>query len=454
MPSEPRSARFGRLRPRLPLLLLALSFSACAASSDNSAASSPMEILHLASPAAAFEPLKLELTPIGPPAGPAPAAAPAAVPPPSGFTHLHGGLDAASRGVAAVASGAKWKQAWSARLQAEFDTFGLLAAGDRILVLGRVHELVSAEGKSLYSGLTGPALPGLYPAENAWLTIDSHGVLQRRRLADGGIEFAVPAFGGDDYKYSFIGLQDGAYLIAGSERQLDPHGQHRPSASQVQRLEVKPPFEVDPSDRMLLDAKGGEALRFPALYLLPVARGGKIVFATNNLLLNSDFGLSGTKAFGGEFAPLAASLDEAGGIHLLIKSSRGLRYWKLSAQGARQVEVVLPVALPERIVPPILGYDGRVYLRLVDRILVVEPDGSQRASIKLNHSFAAAVAQPDGTLLVADGAKVWHFNRELRASEVLELASDAARTPPVAISPNRIYVASDSTLYCFERVNP
>jgi hypothetical protein len=92
-----------------------------------------------------------------------------------------------------------------------------------------------------------------------------------------------------------------------------------------------------------------------------------------------------------------------------------------------------------------------VFLQLADRILVVSPDGSQQASVRLRDPGARAVAQPDGSLIVADGSTIWHFDRELHSTSLVETGGDPLRTAAIAISNNRIYAASDSTLYCFER---
>ena len=443
----------GLLRRGWPILLAFLA-SACAQvpppSSGNTTVPPPMEILRLDSPAGAFAPLTLDVTPIGPASADALLAPVAPAVAPTAFTHLFGGLDQASRGVASVTTG-PWRKRWSSRLAPEFGTFGLLAAGDRVLVVGRLHELISDTGSKLYSGLTGSALPGLFPAAKAWLTIDGAGNLQRRSLDGAELEFTSPAFGGDEYTYNFVALRGDAYLVAGSERRLDPHGGRKPSLAQLHRLEMKPPFKIDPSDRLLLEAGGGEALQLPSTVLVPVANGDRLVVATQNLLLLSDFALAGRRALAGDFVPLAASMDHGGNLHLIVRAKQSVQYWAVSADGRRRREMALTAALPQRIVPPILGYDGRVFLQLADRIIAVASDGSQQASLRLRDPGARAIAQPDGSLIVADGSTIWHFDRELRATSLVETGGDPLRTAAIALTNDRIYAASDSTLYCFER---
>jgi hypothetical protein len=214
---------------------------------------------------------------------------------------------------------------------------------------------------------------------------------------------------------------------------------------------MKPPFKVDPSDRLLLEAGGGEALQLRSTVLMPVANGDRLVLATQNLLLLSDFALAGRRALAADFVPLAVSMDDVGNVHLIVRTKQSVQYWAVSVDGRRRRELALTGALPPRIVPPILGYDGRVFLQLADRILVVSPDGSQQASVRLRDPGARAVAQPDGSLIVADGSTIWHFDRELHSTSLVETGGDPLRTAAIAISNNRIYAASDSTLYCFER---
>jgi hypothetical protein len=440
-------------RTCLPSLLAALGLlsSACAANSPerqtSTTATPPMEILRLSSPGGAFTPVPLQTRPIQPAAAVAPPARAAAGP---GFTHLHGGLDAASRGGASVSPG-NWALAGSATLQPEFETFGLLAASDRVLVLGRVHELFDGAGRSLFWALTGASLPGLFPETNAILGVEPNGGLLRRSLATGEVEFKSLVFGGDEYLYGFVGMRGNSYVVAGSERALDPHGAHKPRWSGAQRLRIEAPFKVDPSSRLLLSAKGGEQLRLAALGMMAVASADRVVFIVPGLVLGTDFDLVPGAAFTADFAPIAASISADGDLHLLVRATRGIRYWRIDAEGRRTREVIMTDDISDRPVPPILGYDGRVYLQSKRMLTVVEADGSHRSSVILRSPHARAAAQPDGTLLVADEGTIWHLDASLRAVALANVPAEEFRTPAVAVSSERFFVASASRLLRFER---
>jgi hypothetical protein len=426
------------------LAALGLLSSACAVQAPDRqpypSATPPMEILRLSSPGAVFAPVPLRIQPIEPTR--ASLGAPvAATPPAAGFTHLFGGLDCASRG-AVTASPGTWAVTVTAPLQPEFEVFGLVATAQRVLVIGRVHELFDGEGRSLFWALTGASLPGLFPEANAILAVDANGGLLRRSLVTGEVEFKCLVFGGDEYHYTFVGLRGNSYVVAGSERALDPHGAYRPTLTIAQRLSVEAPFTIDPSSRLLLRAGGGEQLRVAALGLVLTLPG---------LVLASDFNLVPSAAFASDFVPLAASLGPDGALHLLVWAARGVRYWRVEGDGRRTRELALTDQLPERPVPPILGYDGRVFVQSRRMLTVVETDGTTRSSVILRSPHARAVAQPDGTLLVADGAVVWHLDTSLRATALANLPGEELRSPAVAVSANRLYVASGARLLRLDR---
>lgn len=392
-------------------------------------------------------PLSLEPAPIRP--GPLASLGPERTSvPPVLFSQMYGSANQQSLGMVSLPAGALTVSR-EIELFPETETRGLLATRSRVLVLGRVWQLYDRAGHRLQHALSGPGAVVFDEAGEAVLAIDATSALRCYSAETGQLNFRVGAGRGGTVAYTFVSAYGSTYLLAGPERALDPHGRTPPRTSYLQMFKAAAPHVLD-DDHLLQATQDEQDWDLPGAILVAAAQPTGCVFARRDHLFFTDLALSATRAFSGTFVPRALSVDSRGTSHLLVETERGPRYWRVEASGALSVNSPLPASIASTPVPPIFTVDGRTVLQLDHRIVVLDTQGNPLASVPISSSSARWVAQPDGTGLLTDGARLLRFGADLKSELLFSLADGAFAGPALALDERTVAVATATSLLFLE----
>jgi len=425
----------------LALLGVALIVTPAGCAPKSSSPMSPEEITVPASPN--VSPLTLSSEPLRPGVI-APSNDIAATAAPGLFSQQFGATDQASRSAITVPGG-RWRVRRSVQLFPETEPQGLLASHDRVVVLGRIWQLYDREGKRLVHALSGPGAVAFSEGGEAVLALDATGALRRYSAATGALEFRVGAGRGSNVQYALVTARGSDYLLAGVQRALDPHGLSPPRASYLQSFRVAAPYSID--EYHLLQATESEQdwdLAGPVL--IGAVAGDICVFARRDQIFVTDRFLSTRRSFSGSFLPRSLSLDERGNLHLLVESDRGPRYWRVSQDGVLGLNVSIPGGSVPAAVPPIPLSDGRVLLQREGQLMIIEADGSHRASVRLGSREARWVTQADASGLLTDGQSLCRLDRELRSEVLFALEDEYFAGPALALDAQTLAVTTPTRL--------
>ena len=360
------------------------------------------------------------------------------------FSQRFGSVDQASRSAVTVVGG-RWRVHRSVELFPETEPQGLLASRDRVVVLGRVWQLYDRDGKRLVHALSGPGAVALSEGGEAVLALDATGALRRYAAATGALEFRVGAGRGGNVHYALLTARGPDYLLCGVQRALDPHGLNPPRSSYLQAFRVSPPYSID-DDHLLQATESEQDWDLPGLALVGAALGESCVFARRDQLFITDRTLVIRSSFSGSFLPRTLSLDERGNAHLLVESDRGPRYWRISPDGVLALNVALAGGAVPAAVPPLPLPGGRVLLPMEGQLMLIEADGSHRASVRLQSKDARWVTQADGSGLLTDGGTLSRLDRELRSEVLFSLDDEFFSGPAVALDATTLAVVTPTRL--------
>jgi len=361
------------------------------------------------------------------------------------FSQQFGAADQASRSAVTVVAG-RWRVQRSVDLFPETEPRGLLASRERVVVLGRIWQLYDRQGRRLVHALSGTGAVAFSEEGEAVLALDATGALRRYSAATGALEFRVGAGRGGNVHYALLTARGPEYLLAGGQRALDPHGLNPPRSSYVQAFRVAPPYSID-EDHLLQATDSEQDWDLPGVVLVGAVMGESCVFARRDQIFITDRSLSTLRSFSGSFLPRTLSLDEHGNAHLLVESDRGPRYWRVSPEGVLGLNV--PIAggggVPAAV-PPLPLPEGRVLLPLVGQLMLIEADGSHRASVRLESTDARWVTQADGSGLLTDGRTLSRLDRELRSEVLFTLDDEHFAGPAVALDSQTLAVTTTNRL--------
>lgn len=224
-----------------------------------------------------------------------------------------------------------------------------------------------------------------------------------------------------------------------------------PSLSAVQKIDLSAPPEISAS-WVLTSARVEAQLVRDTAHLLSALSGETLVLATDGSVLLANWDLKLRAELHGDFSPLAMSLDDAGRIYLVAKvplaDSRQSEtvLWVLSYGGERLVDVELSDE-PRAYTPPIVGYDGTIYLLLGDTIRALNADGSDRWEANTGAPIAGAVVLKDGHLLVTVGPYIFAFDEQGERRILFALEGEQWTTPAILTERGQMLAASDRRLY-------
>jgi len=344
----------------------------------------------------------------------------------------------------------KWQVLWKTALRPRNSPSFVLQAGDRVAVQATVWQLFDLEGRLIASNLSGPGQMNLDAPRGLFYFIDKDGYVAGRDLQAGKEKFTTMATMGDEGRYPLLYRQGRKFIMAATERQLDPHGHHKASTSEVGVIDLGEPMQIADSG-LVLSVKTVGNLRFSERTLLAALAGERLVMALPEEFLLGDLEGNIQGRWTDKFEPKALSLDEAVRSYLVVDFNGTQFLWIINSAGQRELAVALPKDQPV-VHPPIVSYDHKVYLVSSKSIQAFDPVGKPLFSIPIKRAFAGATVTADDKLLVSDGPELIVFGTD-GVSRVLHDFAQPLKTPPILTSQGRILVASDETLFCL-RVQP
>lgn len=298
-----------------------------------------------------------------------------------------------------------WKVAATSELAVGMRPGNVVVIGDRVLVQGGlVWQLFGGDGHALAQA---PISGGVTvdPERACFYAADPTGPLHAWKLADGSLAWILEPFFGATYERAHVTRRDDRLLVASIERPSDPHGVQKPSltALEVQRVPAKP--EVNRFGFLERTERLAELMLNSASVKVASGDQGLVVAGPDTLYL-PDEDLRIRAALSGDFDPLALSLDERDGIHLIGRHGARTFLWRVERDGRRLWECALDTIEPGAAEPPAIGFDHRTWVFAGERWTVVSPAGRVLATNRESEAIRGLSVTADGWALVTVGRTV------------------------------------------------
>jgi hypothetical protein len=239
-------------------------------------------------------------------------------------------------------------------------------------------------------------------------------------------------------------------LLAGSDVFLPGHPPVEPENSVIQIFELGSPVNIDPS-KILMSVTRTEALWLNNPTLKTAVYGDTVVAALPNHLFHITAGLTVKAAYRAEFMPVHLSVDEGGYAYLVVDTPHGRDLWVVSPDGRREVEVPLPVEHRTLVMPPVAGYDHRIYLLTAALAVAFSPDGKRIRETVVPGGVTGAGVTIDGSLLVTAGNQVTAIHPDGEKVILYRAAGERITTPPVLTAHNEILFGAGRVVHCLTR---
>jgi sugar lactone lactonase YvrE len=277
---------------------------------------------------------------------------------------------------------------------------------------------------------------------------DSVGWIQACGL-DGQLEHICPVRFTQDFIHVLIWRHRDEYLVF--SRSLGWPVTTMPEVWAAERVQLGDPARVD-KDRILEETRSAGRLLQRKNKLLPPPTDGRWFWlATHNRLYALTKDLKVVRSLDGEFDPLAISLDESGGIYLLVADGEGAALWILTPEGERLLKVALPDTVSPPAAPPLIDHHHRSVVIGETGLVVVASDGTvawQRNFEGFGGHPLQACITDDDQLLVSAGSQILAFDPKGQPTVLYEDNAETFLTAPVLDENGRLFVGSQSAVYC------
>lgn len=328
-----------------------------------------------------------------------------------------------------------WTPSWDVPIDPAIKPSGVLASGASVLVLGLSAYQLFVEKKALVNQPTTGRDAELLPSANRFLIPDRYGRIAAFDLTSAApAETLSPAGGMETKRTYFHRRPNGVTVVASSDESASPHN---PAPTRVTYLQVFDAAGQATATRDALDAPLYVAMHenFPVL-----ARRGAVDFL--------DLSLNTQRRLEADITPQGLSLDESGRSYLLCAAQNRQQLWIIAPTGEYSA-----TALPDGVTafqrPPIVGYDHRVYLLALNRVLAYSPAGQLDWQYEASARVSGATVTTDGNLLTAIGDTVIALNPKGEARTLCRIPGEELMASPILGSAGEHYALTSRRLHCF-----
>ena len=350
-------------------------------------------------------------------------------------------------GAALPATG--WKIRWKAPLRPRDAPRHILQSGDRIIAEAAVWQLFDDGGKPIWAQSAGSS-PLEIDAEHGVIHfIDQNGYLLANGLRDGKELYSVLPLFGDEYLRPYISRRGNRVTLAGSERQLDPHGHNKASRSMVELIDLGESDELT-STGVRLGATNVSTLFFPTTTLVAASHGQSLVVAIPDHLYLISPDLKIVSAFDGAFMPLVMSIDEGGRAYLVAATPKGKQLLIIPPDGKLLRETDLPADLARMVTPPVIGLDHRVYLVTDERIHAFSEKGEALWESRPGVRPGGVTVTADNRVLVSAGSDLCIYDNAGHCTLLQRFEGENLSTPAIISTNGNLLVAAEGNLYALE----
>lgn len=354
-----------------------------------------------------------------------------------------------------------WQVKWEAELGSNACPESIQVAGERILVQCRAFWALydTAGGLKTY-GQMGPGDLLVDPEfDRFFIQRFQAGMFSAYSMDDGAELFSTTlGFASQFHRTYMTRLPGNRLAVAGTHRDDNPH---RPPP-ELSGMEVWN-FLDNAADgvKILVNSDREGVLVHQSLAFLVVRTPGGFAIAVPDGVYGADEALELTGCMEGPFTPCLLSADETGRLYLVVDTVDGQSLWVLTSDGTRLIAHAQPIETEGRIVlPPIVGYDHRIYLLTATMARCLDPSGSPEWECGLGSQLGGAAITTEGQLLVTAGDSVSTF--DLVAKEdgedrierrvVATASGHTLGAAPILAPDGTLLVASNSSLICLEQV--
>ena len=361
---------------------------------------------------------------------------------------------------------------WEVQWQRDLGSYGypsaVLQAGERVVVdFSGQWQVFDLAGKPIATEGGGLGSVWLEPDSDTFTSTDPEGFLSVRRMEDGREIFRTLPWGWGFWRT--LVLRRGSKLLVVS---IEPPTPNRPgersgievigfaSGAKLSRMEGELRGEgvraldlewgrilVDDSRRLRSREELG-TLRLAWNHPLVAVREDEVIFALQDHLFVIDLDLAIRRTFRESFQPRSLSLDETGRTYLVVEAEgfRGELWIVRTATGELERSIPLPGGTRLGPTPPIVGYDGSIFLVAENRIVAFDR-GGEKLWEREGRQLHASVTR-DGQLLVSAERRVLALDREGKGRTLAEVGGEILSTPPILTGAGKLLTASLTHLTC------
>jgi hypothetical protein len=341
-----------------------------------------------------------------------------------------------------------WRVRWSFPALPSAPATAILRHSDRILLqyLGG-WALLDGDGRKVASGQAGRGALAMDPKLGFFYVMTVAGAIEARQLSNGAVQFQNALPYDESYAWPLI-VRDGARLIAfGNELPVPSHRPEPPRESIIQLMELAQPLKVD-QYKLLQSLKRFESLHVLDPKLIAAVSGSTIHAAGSNLILQVSTSLEIQAAYSGDFQPLLVSLDEAGWMYLFAQVKERKSVMVLTPDGREVLAIPLSHEDENLELPPLVGYDHRIYLVTSEHVIAHSQDGKLLWRQFVPGRIAGAGVTVDGIVLVSAGSQVQAIHPDGSVAPVFRFEGEEIVSPPVYTSDHDLLVSTRKQVYC------
>ncbi len=341
-----------------------------------------------------------------------------------------------------------WQIRWSYPALPSTPATAILRKGNRILTQYQGGwTLLDAHGTRIASGTAGRGALSMDPHTNLFYLFSKAGAVEARQVTDGELQFQSALPYDESYAWPLV-FRDSVRLVAfGNEMPVPSHQPVPPREAIVQLVQIGSPVQVD-RFKLLKSVTRFESLHVLDPKLIAAASGDTVYAAGKNLVLLLSTALEVKAAYSGQFEPLLMSVDESGWMYIFA-GMNGRRAVVVITPEGKQVQTILLNHEDESLeLPPIVGYDHRIYLLTSASVVAYSPEGRLLWRRSMPGRIAGAGVTLDGTVLVTAGSQVSAVHPDGGLFPIFRFEGEELVTPPVYTSDHEILAGTRTHVYC------